>query len=45
VQRIAQGLQRAVDSGSQPVGVRKAADFTWERAVQAHVDLYEELAG
>jgi glycosyltransferase involved in cell wall biosynthesis len=41
---IAQGLQRAVDSGSQPVGVRRAADFTWERAVQAHVDLYRELA-
>ena len=45
VDSIAHGLQRAVDSGSQPVGVRKAADFTWERAVQAHVDLYKELAG
>jgi glycosyltransferase involved in cell wall biosynthesis len=45
VDSIADGLQRAVDSGSQPVGVRKAADFTWERAVQAHVDLYKELAG
>jgi glycosyltransferase involved in cell wall biosynthesis len=42
---IAQGLQRAVDSGSQPVGVRRAADFTWERAVQSHLDLYRELAG
>ena len=39
------GIQRAVASGSQPVGVRRAADFTWERAVQAHVDLYRELAG
>jgi glycosyltransferase involved in cell wall biosynthesis len=45
VDSIAHGLQRAVDSGSQPVGVRRAADFTWERAVQAHVDLYNELAG
>jgi glycosyltransferase involved in cell wall biosynthesis len=45
VDSIAHGLQRAVDSGAQPVGVRRAADFTWERAVQAHVDLYKELAG
>ena len=45
VDSIAHGLQRAVDSGSQPVGVRRAADFTWERAVQAHVELYKELAG
>jgi glycosyltransferase involved in cell wall biosynthesis len=44
VDSIARGLQRAVDSGSQPVGVRRAADFTWERAVAAHVDLYKELA-
>ena len=43
VDSIAHGLQRAVDSGSQPVGVRRAADFTWERAVQSHVDLYKEL--
>ena len=42
---IARGIQRAVASGSQPVGVRRAADFTWESAVQAHVDLYQELAG
>jgi glycosyltransferase involved in cell wall biosynthesis len=41
---IAQGLQRAVDAGSQPVGRRRAADFTWERVVEAHVDLYRELA-
>ena len=40
---LAQGLLRAVDSGSQPVGVRRAADFTWERAVQSHVELYKEL--
>jgi len=40
---IAHGLQRAVASGSQPVGVQRAADFTWERAVQAHVELYREL--
>ena len=45
VDSIANGLQRAVDSGSQPVGVRRAADFTWERAVEAHVDLYKELSG
>ena len=45
VDSIATGMQRAVASGSQPVGVRRAADFTWERAVQAHVDLYRELAG
>jgi glycosyltransferase involved in cell wall biosynthesis len=45
VDSIAHGLQRAVASGSQPVGVRRAADFTWERAVQSHVDLYRELAG
>ena len=44
VDSIAHGLQRAVDSGSQPVGVRRAADFTWERALQAHVELYKELA-
>src|SRR6476659_9846195 len=42
---IAHGLQRAVASGSQPVGIRRAADFTWERAVESHVDLYRELAG
>jgi glycosyltransferase involved in cell wall biosynthesis len=45
VDSIAHGLQRAVDSGSQPVGVRRAADFTWERTVQSHLDLYRELAG
>ena len=44
VDSIAHGIQRAVASGSQPVGVRRAADFTWERAVQAHVALYKELA-
>jgi glycosyltransferase involved in cell wall biosynthesis len=41
---IAQGLQRAVAGGAQPIGARRAADFTWERAVQAHVDVYRELA-
>jgi glycosyltransferase involved in cell wall biosynthesis len=45
VDSIAAGIQRAVASGSQPVGVRRAADFTWERAVESHVDLYRELAG
>jgi glycosyltransferase involved in cell wall biosynthesis len=45
VDSIAAGIQRAVASGSQPVGVRRAADFTWERAVSSHVDLYKELAG
>ena len=44
VDSIARGIQQAVASGSQPVGVRRAADFTWERAVRAHVDLYEELS-
>jgi glycosyltransferase involved in cell wall biosynthesis len=41
---IALGLQRAVAAGAQPVSARRAADFSWERAVQAHVDLYRELA-
>jgi len=41
---IARGLQRAVAGGKQLVGARRAADFSWERAVQAHVDLYRELA-
>jgi alpha-1,3-rhamnosyl/mannosyltransferase len=45
VDSIAHGLQQAVASGAQPVGVRRAADFTWERTVRAHVDLYQELAG
>jgi glycosyltransferase involved in cell wall biosynthesis len=40
---IAHGLQQAVASGSQPVGVRRAADLSWERAVRSHVELYEEL--
>ena len=44
VDSISHGIQQAVASGSQPVGVRRAADFTWERAVQAHVELYRELA-
>ena len=44
VDSIAHGLQRAVASGSQPIGVRRAADFSWDRAVQAHADLYRELA-
>jgi glycosyltransferase involved in cell wall biosynthesis len=41
---IAQGMQRAVAGGKQSVGARRAADFSWERAVQSHVDLYRELA-
>jgi glycosyltransferase involved in cell wall biosynthesis len=41
---IADGLQKAVASGSQPLGARRAADFSWERAVRAHIDLYRELA-
>src|SRR4029450_2261554 len=44
VDSIAACIQRAVASGSQPVGVRRAADFTWQRMVQSHVDLYRELA-
>jgi glycosyltransferase involved in cell wall biosynthesis len=40
---IAHGLQQAVAAGSQAVGPRRAADFTWARAVQSHLDLYREL--
>ena len=42
---IAEGLRRAVAAGHQAVGARRAADYSWERAVRAHVDLYRELAG
>jgi len=42
---IARGLQQAAAAGSQAVGPRRAADFTWDRAVQSHLDLYRELAG
>jgi glycosyltransferase involved in cell wall biosynthesis len=41
---IAEGLQKAVAGGAQSAGARRAADFSWERAVQSHVDLYRELA-
>jgi len=41
---IAHGLQQAVAAGSQAVGARRARDFGWDRAVQAHADLYRELA-
>jgi glycosyltransferase involved in cell wall biosynthesis len=41
---IAQGLRQAVAGGPQPAGARRAAELSWERAVQAHVDLYRELA-
>ncbi len=42
---IARGLQQAVAGGAQPAGARRAAaEFSWERAVQSHVDLYRELA-
>jgi len=41
---IAHGLQQAVAAGSQAVGARRAADFTWDRAVQSHLGLYRELA-
>jgi glycosyltransferase involved in cell wall biosynthesis len=41
---IAEGLQRAVAGGVQRAGARRAADFSWERAVQAHAELYRELA-
>jgi glycosyltransferase involved in cell wall biosynthesis len=41
---IAHGLQQAVAAGSQAVGARRAADFTWDRALQSHLDLYRELA-
>jgi glycosyltransferase involved in cell wall biosynthesis len=43
VDSIAHGLQQAVASGAQPVGVRRAADFTWQRMAQSHIDLYREL--
>ena len=42
---IAEGLRQAVAAGHQAVGPRRAADYSWERAVQAHVDLYRELVG
>ena len=42
---IAHGLQQAVAAGSQSVGTLRAADYTWDRAVQSHLDLYRELAG
>ena len=42
---IADGLRRAVAAGNVPVGAQRAADYTWERAVEAHVALYRELAG
>jgi glycosyltransferase involved in cell wall biosynthesis len=42
---IADGLRRAVSAGNQSVGARRAADYSWPRAVQEHVDLYRELAG
>ena len=41
---IAHGLQQAVAAGSQAVGARRAADFTWDRALPSHLDLYRELA-
>ena len=41
---IADGLRRAVAAGTQAVGAQRAADYSWERAVKAHVDLYGELA-
>jgi glycosyltransferase involved in cell wall biosynthesis len=42
---IAEGLRAAVAAGAQPAGARRAAvDFSWDRAVQAHVELYRELA-
>jgi glycosyltransferase involved in cell wall biosynthesis len=41
---IAHGLQQAVAAGSQAVGARRAADFTWDRALQSHLDLYRALA-
>jgi glycosyltransferase involved in cell wall biosynthesis len=42
---IADGLRRAVTAGTQAVGAQRAADYSWERAVKAHADLYRELAG
>jgi glycosyltransferase involved in cell wall biosynthesis len=41
---IADGLQRAVASGSQPVAAQRARELSWERAVQAHVEVYRDLA-
>jgi glycosyltransferase involved in cell wall biosynthesis len=40
---IAEGLRQAVAAGPQPVGARRAADLTWDRAARAHVDVYREL--
>jgi hypothetical protein len=41
---IADGLRRAVASGSQPVAAQRARELSWERAVRTHVELYRELA-
>jgi glycosyltransferase involved in cell wall biosynthesis len=41
---IAAGLRRAVAAGKQPAGAHRAETFRWDRSVQAHVDLYRELA-
>ena len=41
---IADGLRRAVASGSQQVAAQRARELSWERAVQAHVALYRDLA-
>jgi|SRR5689334_301677 len=43
VDSIAHGIQQAVASSSQPVGVHRAENFTWERAVKGHIEVYEEL--
>ena len=41
---IADGLRRAVAAGSQPVAAQRARELSWDRAVQAHVALYRDLA-
>jgi glycosyltransferase involved in cell wall biosynthesis len=41
---IADGLRRAVASGSQRVAAQRARELSWERAVRAHVELYRDLA-
>ena len=41
---IADGLLRAVAAGSQPVAAQRARELSWDRAVQAHVALYRDLA-
>jgi glycosyltransferase involved in cell wall biosynthesis len=41
---IAAGLQEAVDSERGGLGPDRVKDYSWSRAVEAHVELYREVA-